>query len=121
MSVAPIRSRNAVESLRDVVQDLLVPELKAVKASVDALKEEVKLRDEKQTQAIAQLGNEMKLRDEKQGQTIAQLGIELKLRDEHLRREMQMQNDRLFERQSTALDLRARIASLEARRFSESA
>ena len=64
MSVASIRSKNAVESLRDIVQDLLVPELKAIKASLDALKEEVRLRDEKQTQAIAQLGNEMKLRDE---------------------------------------------------------
>lgn len=40
-------AKNIVDSLREVVQDLLVPELKAVKTSVDSLRSEMILRDEK--------------------------------------------------------------------------
>jgi len=52
-------AKNVVESLRDVVQDLLVPELKAVKVSVDSLHTE-----------ISYLRGEMKLREEKMEQLI---------------------------------------------------
>ncbi len=63
MPVAAIKPRNAVESLRDIVQDLLVPELKAIKvqteasqsemrASVDALRTEVRLLHDQTMQAI---------------------------------------------------------------------
>lgn len=45
-------TKNAVESFREVVQDLLVPELKSVKVAIDSLRTEMMLRDEKQTQAI---------------------------------------------------------------------
>ena len=45
-------AKNVVESLRDVVQDLLVPELKALKASMDSMRTEMILRDEKLEQSI---------------------------------------------------------------------
>ena len=45
-------AKSVVDSLRDVVQDLLVPELRAVKVSVDTLKTEMILRDEKLEQSI---------------------------------------------------------------------
>ena len=38
--------KNFVMSLREVVQDLLVPELKAVKVSIDGIRDELKLRNE---------------------------------------------------------------------------
>jgi hypothetical protein len=44
--------KNVVDSFREVVQDLLVPELKAVKVSVDSLRSEMILRDEKLEQSI---------------------------------------------------------------------
>lgn len=45
-------AKNAVGSFREVVQDLLVPELRAVKVSVDSLRTEMVLRDEKLEQSI---------------------------------------------------------------------
>ncbi len=45
-------AKSVVDSLREVVQDLLVPELRAVKVSVDTLKTEMILRDEKLEQSI---------------------------------------------------------------------
>ena len=38
--------KNFVMSLREVIQDLLVPELKAVKVSIDSMREEMKLRND---------------------------------------------------------------------------
>ncbi len=38
--------KNFVMSLREVVQDLLVPELKAVKVSIHGMRDEMKLRNE---------------------------------------------------------------------------
>ena len=46
MAVTAMKAKSAVDSLRDVVQDLLVPELKAVKMSVDSLRTEMKLSDD---------------------------------------------------------------------------
>lgn len=45
-------AKNVVESFREVVQDLLVPELKSVKVSVDCLRAEMILRDEKLEQSV---------------------------------------------------------------------
>lgn len=72
MPVTALRTKNAVESLRDVVQDLLVPELKAIKAELestrremradfDAIRVEMKFRNEKQTQAIQALSEKVGL------------------------------------------------------------
>ncbi|HEY0263757.1 MAG TPA: hypothetical protein VGC07_04470 [Granulicella sp.] len=52
-------SKNIAESFRDVVQDLLVPELKSLKVSIDSLRTEMTLRDEKQAQAIQFLSEKL--------------------------------------------------------------
>ena len=79
-------TKNMVESLREVVQDLLVPELKSVKVSIDSLRTEMQLRDER-TQQIIRSG------DEKNENAIRSLSEKLDF----------------------AIDIRERLASLEAR------
>jgi aminoglycoside N3'-acetyltransferase len=59
MSVATMKPKNAVESLREIVQDLLVPELKAIKPTMEGIRIEMQLRDEKQTQAIQALSDKL--------------------------------------------------------------
>ncbi len=59
MAVTEFKSKNAVDSLRDIVQDLLVPELKAIKTSIEAMRQEMQLRDEKQTQALKYLSDKL--------------------------------------------------------------
>jgi len=114
-----IAGKNIVESLREVMQDLLVPELKAVKASVDSLRSETKtsldslrsetktsldsLRSETKTSADA-LRSEMVLRDDK---------LELAIRSG-------LENTAQAIRQLAAklddsISIRERLASLEAR------
>ncbi len=82
-----------IESFCDVVQDLLVPELKAVKVSVDslhtemaAMRIEMKLRDEKMEQLV-------RSGDDRNAQAIANLSQKLDF----------------------SIEIRERLASLEAR------
>jgi hypothetical protein len=62
--------KSSVDSLREIVQDLLVPELKALKVEMtsvrgelvtglEAIRVEMRLRDEKQTQAIQALSDKL--------------------------------------------------------------
>lgn len=92
-----IAAKSVGDSLREVMQDLLVPELKAVKVSVDSLRKEMKLFPDS-------LREEMKLRHENLERMI-QHGDE---RSEQLIRS-------LSERLDYAIDVRERLASLEAR------
>jgi hypothetical protein len=92
-----VATKNMVESLREVVQDLLVPELKAVKVSVDSLRSEMKLSHDS-------LREEMKLRHENLERMILH-GDE---RNEQLIRS-------LADKLDFAIDIRERLASLEAR------
>ena len=86
-------AKNVVESLRDVVQDLLVPEFKALKVSVDALREDMhELRSDLKESADS-LRQEMRLRDEMSAQALRNLSEKL----------------------DSAIDIRERLASLEAR------
>ncbi len=92
-----MKPKNAVEALREIVQDLLVPELKAVKVDLESLRNEVKsstemLRNEIRSSNEA-LRNEIKLRDEKQSQAIQNLSEKL----------------------GYAIDIRERLAVLEDR------
>jgi hypothetical protein len=57
--MAVAAAKNVVESLRDVVQDLLVSELKALKVSMDSMRSEMKLRDEKNEQAMRHLSEKL--------------------------------------------------------------
>jgi hypothetical protein len=90
-------AKNIVESFREVVQDLLVPELKAVKASVDSLRSETKT-------SIDALRSETKT-------SMDALRIEMRLRDENHERSFRQLSEKL----DFAIDIRERLASLEAR------
>ncbi len=92
-----VSGRSIVESLREVMQDLLVPELKAVKIAVDSLRNETKT-------SFDSLRNEMKLRDEKT-EAVIRMGAEKS--DQAIRN--------LSEKLDFAIDIRERLASLEAR------
>ena len=96
--------RNIAESFRDVVQDLLVPELKAVKVSVESLSHQ-----------MDSLRTEMKLRDEKMEQLIrsgdARLEAMIQSGDERNVRALQALSEKL----DFAIDIRERLATLEAR------
>ena len=81
-----VAAKNIVESFREVVQDLLVPELKAVRVSVDSMKVEMQLRDEK-------VHTELRLRDERMQESIRGLSQKLDF----------------------PIDIRERLAALEAR------
>jgi hypothetical protein len=54
-----VAAKNIVDSLRDVVQDLLVPELKALKVSMDSIRTEMRVRDEKNDQAMRHLSEKL--------------------------------------------------------------
>ncbi len=81
-----IATKTVIDSLREVMQDLLVPELKAVKVSVDSLRNEMKT-------SLDSMRQEMHLRDEMNAQALRGLSEKLDF----------------------AIDIRERLASLEAR------
>ncbi len=88
-----VAAKNVVESLREIVQDLLVPEFKALKVSVDALRGDMHDMRSGLKESLDSLRTEMKLRDERQDQAMRHLA----------------------ERPDFAIDVRERLASLEAR------
>ncbi len=115
MGVTAMKSKNAVESLREIVQDLPVPELKSIKVSIDSLHTERQLRDEKQTQAVQyvsqkfdqsvqQLSQKIDSVDEKQTQAV-----------QHLSQKLDQSFQQLSQKIDLALDIRERIIALEAR------
>ncbi len=79
-------SKSVVESFRGAVQDLLVPELKSMRVSIDSMRTEMQLRNEKLEQMILSS-------DEKHTQAIRALSEKLDF----------------------AIDIRERLATLEAR------
>jgi Skp family chaperone for outer membrane proteins len=97
MAVTAIKPRNAVESLRDIVQDLLVPELKAIKVEVESHRRESKTE-------FDSIRNEVKALSES-------LRTEMRLRDE----KQSLATQALSEKLGYALDIRERLAVLEDR------
>ena len=94
----------AVGTFREAVQDLLVPELRALKVSMDGIRTEMQLRDERQTKALEDQGKRLT-------QAIESLTQEMRLRDER-----QSQNiSALSEKLDFAIDIRERLAAVEAR------
>ena len=85
MAVTALKSKNAVESLRDIVQDLLVPEFKTLKAELDSQRRENKVTSDAIRSEIDGLRVELRLRDEKQSQSINALsdkiGILMEIRE----------------------------------------
>jgi hypothetical protein len=97
-------TKNAVESLRDIVQDLLVPELKAIKVSVESGHTEVGyLRDETRS-SFDSLRQEMRLRDEK---------MELLIRHGDEKNEQAIHT--LGRTIDSSVEIRERLAAIEAR------
>jgi hypothetical protein len=103
-----VPAKTVVDSFREALQDLLVPELKALRVSFDSLRTEMHLRTDG-------LQKEMQLRDDS-------LRAELKLRDEKLRAEIQSGDAAtqelvrsLSQKLDFAIDIRERLAALEAR------
>lgn len=86
MTVTALKPRNAVESVRDIIQDLLVPEMKALKMEMSAVRNEMSM-------GFESLKTEMRLRDEKQSQA----------------------GQALSEKLGYAIDVRERLAVLEDR------
>jgi hypothetical protein len=82
----PAVAKKIVDSFREVAQDILVPELKALRVSVDALRTEMQLRDEKTQESIRHL-------DLRTQESIRHLSDKLDF----------------------AIDIRERLAALEAR------
>lgn len=101
-------AKNIVESFREVVQDLLVPELKSVRVSVDALRTEMRLMQDASREELKitkdALREEMKLRNESLERTIR----------EGEQRTQQLVHS-LSEKLDYAIDIRERLAMLEAR------
>ena len=87
----------AVGSFREAVQDLLVPELRAMKVSIDSLTQEMRLRNEQVTQELRmrtdQLQQEMRMRDTNQRE-------ELRVRDEQQKTAIAAMSDRFLRRSS---------------------
>ena len=64
-------------SFRETVQDLLVPELRAIKVQIESLTQEMRLRNEQHQKSLDQLTQEMRLRDENQTRATAELSKKL--------------------------------------------
>ena len=134
-------SKNVLESFRDVVQDLLVPELKAVKVSLDSDRADAKLIAESLREVIRinteALREELKLTKDALREEIRlnneALREELRLNLDNLREEIRFRNEsleqvlrfelerntlatqKLSEKLDFALDVRERLATIEAR------
>lgn len=108
-------SQNAVGSFREVLRDLLVPELKAVKVSVDSLHSEIGFLRSETKVSLDSLRSEMKV-------SLDSLRSEMKLSSDSLREEMKLRDEmssqamqNLSEKLDFAIDIRERLATLEAR------
>jgi hypothetical protein len=82
---------------KEVAQDLLVPELKALRMSVDSMR------------------TEMQLRDEKTQESIRHLDLRTQESIRHLDERTQESVRHLSEKLDFAIDIRERLAALEAR------
>lgn len=97
-------ARTVIDSFRGAVQDLLVPELKALRVSVDSLRTEMLLHDEKLQESIEATRAELR-------QSADAVKTELRLRDEHMHESVRALSQKL----DFAIDVRERLASLEGR------
>jgi hypothetical protein len=122
MAVTAMKAKNTVESLREVVQDLLVPELKSIKVSVDSLRNELHseisaVRSEisavrgEITVVRGDMHNEMASLRGEMATGFEAVRTEMRLRDEKQSQAIQALSDKL----GYAIDIRERLAVLEDR------
>lgn len=105
----------AVGGFREALQDLLVPEIRSLKASIDGLRSEMQLRDGQQTKNLDALREELRLRTDS-------LKEEIRMRDTNLREELRARDEKqeqamknLSEKLDFAIDIRERLVQPEAR------
>ncbi len=97
-------AKTIVDSLREIAQDILVPEVKSLRVSVEGLRTEMQLGDRNLQNSVDALREEMKVRDER-------LHSEMRLRDEQMKEAIHTLSQKL----DFAIDIRERLAALEAR------
>jgi len=110
-----VPAKNIIESSRDIVQDFLVPEMKAVKATVESLGIQLRVVADSLTHQMDSLRIEIKLRDEKLEQMI-RYGfekMELLIRTGDEKNAVAISN--LSEKLDERLAYRDQLASIEAR------
>jgi hypothetical protein len=123
MAVTATKVKSSVESLRDIVQDLLVPDMKALKVGLEAHRVETKLQTDGVRSEVASLRNEMnisleslrtemRLRDEKQTQSIHALSDRTNQALAGLTDKIDQGFRTLSDKMGYTTDLRERIAVL---------
>jgi DNA anti-recombination protein RmuC len=128
MAVTAMKVKSSVDSVREMVQDFLVPELKAVKATMDGMRTEMQLRDEKQTQAIKHLDEKLtesiKHLDAKLADSIKHLDEKLTGSIEHIdekltdsTRQLSESIKQLSDKLDSSVEFRERLAALEAKSY----
>ncbi|MGD0369245.1 MAG: hypothetical protein ABSA94_17475 [Acidobacteriaceae bacterium] len=115
-------AKTIVDSLREIAQDILVPEVKSLNVSLEALRTETHLGDEKLRDSIDGLRAEMLVRDNKLQDSVDALRSEMQIRDDRLHSELRLRDERmqdavrgLSQKLDFAIDVRERLAALEAR------
>jgi hypothetical protein len=105
----------AAGTFREAIQDVLVLELRSLKVSMEAIRTEMQLRDERQTKALEEQGKRLT-------QAIESLTQEMRLRNDQLSQEMRLRDDKqsqamqsLSEKLDFAIDIRERLGQLEGR------
>ncbi len=127
MAVTAIKTtKNTVESLRDIVQDLVAPDLKALRVTVDSHRNENTIQFEALRREIDALRDEVRsssdtLRSEMRSSNEA-LRSEMRSSNEALRTEMRVRDEKqsialqaIADKLGTILEVRERLAVLEDR------
>ena len=104
MAVPALKPKNAMESLRDLVQDLLVPELKALKAELESQ------RRENQTQ-FEGIRTEFKITADALSADTESLRVEMRPRNDRQTQALQAVSDKI----GTLMEVRKRLAVLDDR------
>jgi ferritin-like metal-binding protein YciE len=108
MAVTAIKPRNAVESLREIAQDIIVPDMKAIKMEVESHRRETKSDIESLRNEVKTLGDSLRSEVKALGDS---LRTEMRLRDEKQTQALQAISDEV----GYAMDVFERLAVLEDR------
>jgi capsule polysaccharide export protein KpsE/RkpR len=111
MAVTAMKAKGTVESLREIVQDLLVPELKSLKVSIDSLHHELHSEVAAIRGEMTSLRGEMTSLRGEMATGFDAVRTEMRLRDEKQSQAIQALSDKL----GYAIDIRERLAVLEDR------
>jgi hypothetical protein len=111
-------AKSVIDSLREVLQDILEPELKALRVSVDSMRTEMQLRDEKTQESVRHLDlrtqESIRHLDERTTALILHLDEKTQQSIKALDDRTQSSLEKLAQRLDLALDIRERLAVLEA-------